>query len=138
MDEEDMAGEPTRFGLPDKTYVILSKTYWTMKIFPEDKKRKIALIVILAVVAAVLVYMFFFRGGPGEPDTILTPVPGQEAGEGAGVFPTQSLQSRLLPYGTKIDSGVFEDERFRILRSTPDLTVSEEELGNPNPFTLSP
>lgn len=118
-----------------------------MKFLPENKKKSLWSLVLLAVSVAGIFYVNFFLK-PGTNSVVVSdaevkrasPTPTNIAkpgasGEEALAAPKLPSRGGLLPYGNKIDSGILEGESFKVLKSPPAFSVSQEELGNSNPFS---
>lgn len=94
-----------------------------MKFLPESNKRTIFsfILLILFVTATILVY---------QKNTSPKALPSS-----LSQAPPSRPQPKLLPYGTKIDTKILESEKFKGLKSVPQVKVSQEELGKTNLFS---
>lgn len=98
-----------------------------MNIFPEDKKKTVIYTSLgLVCIGGIIYFIFFF----GNPDTEV-PVESGLAGSETGAV----RQSAIMPYGVKFDTSVLEQEKFKSLRSLPQIEVRSEDLGLENPFS---
>lgn len=116
-----------------------------MKFLPEDKKKTVRSLIALLVAVSGIVYFNFFSGPKTEilqPTDTVNVTPAAPAGRQANLAggqpppappPIQS-QGGLLPYGGKIDLGILDNPKFKILKSTQPLGVAPEELGRQNLF----
>ncbi|MDP3993357.1 MAG: hypothetical protein Q8P75_00005 [bacterium] len=112
-----------------------------MKFLPENQKKTLWSIALLLISIGGIVYLNFFRGGPApEPtqdmiDQAFQNSRGGSAGPAPVASPTSfQSSSSLLPYGDKIDTSIFELDKYTVLKRSPSLSVSPEELGKENIF----
>ena len=118
-----------------------------MRLFPEQRKRTILSITLLLVSVAGIVYINVLRSGKA-PAAVrsdgevyqTTPKPTKSQGltsqkPGAPKPVAKRARGGLLPYGAKIDESILEQEKFRILKTSPTLEVSPEQLGKDDPFS---
>lgn len=114
-----------------------------MKFLPDDKKKTIRSLLALAVAVGGIVYFNFFAGANPQAlpprDTIALPQAGMPpvapvapASPSGGT--AMRSQGGLLPYGGKIDLGILDNPKFKILKSVLPLQVLPEELGRSNLF----
>ena len=95
-----------------------------MKIMVEDKKKQIIYIVIIVLSLGGTAWVWLGGGFFGGSDLVILPPTG---------FSSRA-DSQILPFGTKLDTTIFSDPRFKELKDIEPLTVSKEELGRLNPF----
>lgn len=122
-----------------------------MKLLMEDKKKQMIYLAVMLVSLGIMWWIWFGGGGSPIPavqpapvvnmvaptSTTSTPAVGMASSAiDAGAVMPLGLPAAMsqLPYGTEINTGVLEDERFRRLVSADSLRVSPEELGRLNPF----
>ena len=97
-----------------------------MKLTTDNKKRTTIEIILLVVSIGGIVFVYFtFLSPPPDDGSIAN----QHASLGDG-----TSQSELLPYGKTIDTTILEDESFRVLKASPPVSVSAEELGKDDLF----
>lgn len=75
---------------------------------------------MLALIAGIVYINFFHNRESSSPQS--------PAGD------LKVFEGGLLPFGTKIDSRILNDDRFTSLRAAPKLSVSAEELGKSDLF----
>jgi len=118
-----------------------------MKFLPEQKNKQIWSVALLLIAVAGIVYLNFFSGPPkaelvSEEQIAKTMTLGKaDTAPDASQPPSQTTspaakksQGGLLPYGTKIETTVIEQEKFKILKPAPPLSVKPEELGKDDLF----
>ena len=118
-----------------------------MKFLPEQKNKQIWSVALLLVSVAGIVYFNFFSGPPtaelvSEEQIAKTMGLGKaDASPDASKPPSQTTipvakksAGGLLPYGTKIETAVIEQEKFKNLKPAQPLSVKPEELGKDDLF----
>ena len=115
-----------------------------MKLFAENKKKNLWLIGVLVLSAGGIIYLNFFMGNSRAPvpQTMIdqafqnSPAPtGAPVGSTTSPSPIGAAQlPSLLPYGDKIDTSIFQLDKYTVLRRPPSLSVSPDELGKENIF----
>lgn len=73
----------------------------------------------------VFIYFRYWRNGKTPTSTFT----GSSAGTGSasGIV---GLKGGLLPYGSQIDTGILNQQKFKALRAAPGVSITAEELGN--------
>ena len=127
------------------------KLFQNMKFLPESKRKTIILFSIVGVSAIGMVYFFFFYGRSAQPEVpseviieTLTrtetqiqtePVLPDEAPSPGGIIPVPTdTTGAALSNGTFIDLTILDQDMFKILKSSPPVEITPEELGKDNPF----
>ena len=98
---------------------------------------------MLVISIGGIVYFNFFAGPPKSatvsPDEVkkimagATPsVPG--AAGGAARPTAKKSKGGFLPYGSKIETGILEEDKYQALKGQPPLTVTDAELGKDDLF----
>ncbi len=99
-----------------------------MQLLPENKKKLRLLIIVLVVAVGGIVYLNFIKprigGGTGGTEVVSEAVTAE----------AEAAKKSLLPYGSGVDLRILSQDEFRSLKAAPKVSVSPEELGNPDPF----
>lgn len=83
------------------------------------------MLIIIGLGGTIYLNFFYGRGDTGLTETTdLTTT---------DVSPS-STTSQILPYGSKLNLKILDQDLFRQLRPFTPVGVSPEELGRPNPF----
>lgn len=121
-----------------------------MKLLMEDKKKQMIYLALMLVSLGIMWWVWFGSSNstpkvqPAVVANAMNPksaTPTPAVGTTQPTIPTGAVtpaglptSMSQLPYGTEINTGILEDERFRRLVSSDGLSVSPEELGRINPF----
>jgi hypothetical protein len=96
-----------------------------MKLAMDNKKKQYIYIAIIVACFGGTIWVWFGGGisfgGSGESNISLS-------------APTSGSDNAILPYGTKFDTSILSDRRFKDLKDSDKLIITPEELGRPNPF----
>lgn len=89
------------------------------KFLPENKRKAVLYVLLLVFASAGIVYVnFFLNRAPTAPSS-------QNLAE---------FEGGLLPYGSKINPRILNDEKFKILKAFARVIVDPSLLGKPNLF----
>ncbi|MDP2932557.1 MAG: PsbP-related protein [bacterium] len=121
-----------------------------MKLLMEDKKKQMIYLALMLVSLGIMWWVWFGSSNstpkvqPAIVANAMNPksaTPTPAVGTTQPTMPTGAVtpiglpaSMSQLPYGTDINTGILEDERFRRLVSSDGVSVSPEELGRINPF----
>ena len=97
----------------------------------EKQKREYIILTILVVGIVAVVYFYFF-GGSGANNNQLVSLSNLTT---TGTLPDES-RSAYLPYGPNLNLDVFNTPGYSQLVSPSFPTVSPNEIGESNPFTV--
>jgi hypothetical protein len=103
-----------------------------MRFLPQNKRRAFIYLAILLISGIGIAYLNVFKGSSGIPPAV-SPVASPVTSPAQIASPLPAA-SRLLPFGSEIDTAILGNPKFKVLKAAPPLVVSPEELGKTNLF----
>lgn len=121
-----------------------------MQFLPENKNKRIVLVVVLVAALGCIAYINFFMGKSRSPSANVgnadlnlaqNKAVNQQSFAGNKTPPppakkiiVKRAKPGLLPFGSEIDVTILDTEKFKALKASPKLIVKPEELGKSDIF----